>query len=137
MLSGEVSTIVRVTNSKKADQTMFEQYEYTADITTLQSLKNTLENPITYQVEALFIADKQPRKTATDPKSGVILNGAFFENAQVSTTQLGQPAVGVQFNDKGREIFCNITEANVNKQMAIFVGGEIKTNPVINEKICG
>ena len=43
----------------------------------------------------------------------------------------------INFDDKGKEIFCNITEVIVGKQLAIFVGWQLVTAPVIREKICG
>jgi preprotein translocase subunit SecD len=55
----------------------------------------------------------------------------------VSTSQLWQPVVVIQFDDTGKDIFCNLTEAIVGKPMAIFIGGQLVTAPVIREKICG
>lgn len=75
--------------------------------------------------------------TAKDPKTNEILNGAFFKFATVGTSQAGQAVAEINFNEKGKEIFCNLTEALVGQQMAIYVGGEQMTAPVINEKICG
>ncbi|USN56437.1 MAG: SecD/SecF family protein translocase subunit [Candidatus Peribacteria bacterium] len=135
--AGSGATLVKITDTKTTDQTLFEQYEYTTDEATANTLLDALTHPTIYTVEALFVADTQPWKAATDPQSGDILNGAFFEYAAVGSTQFGEPSVNITFNDAGKQIFCNITAANVNKQMAIFVGGELKTNPVINEKICG
>jgi protein-export membrane protein SecD len=39
------------------------------------------------------------------------------------------------FNDEGAKIFAELTKRLVGKQMAIFVGGEMLTNPTINEVI--
>jgi protein-export membrane protein SecD len=75
--------------------------------------------------------------TATDPVSNSILNGAFFKYAGVGQSQTGQPVAIINFDDKGKEIFCNLTEQIVGQPMAIFVGGELVTSPVIREKICG
>lgn len=74
---------------------------------------------------------------AKDSKTDAILNGAFFKYAKVEMSQTGKPVVAIQFDEQGKNIFCNITEQNVGQQMAIFVGGEIATNAVIREKICG
>ncbi len=43
----------------------------------------------------------------------------------------------INFNDEGKQVFCDITNENVGRQMAIFVGGKLMTNPVIRSKICG
>jgi protein-export membrane protein SecD len=135
--TGSGQTLVKVVDTKAADQALFEQYEYVTDQSTANLLLDTLKNPTIYTVELLFVADVQPWKVATDPQSGDILNGAYFEYAAVGSTQFGEPSVNITFNEAGKQIFCNITAANVNEQMAIFVGGDLKTNPVINEKICG
>lgn len=42
----------------------------------------------------------------------------------------------LNFDEQGKEIFCSITEKNLNKQMAIFIGGNLITSPVIQTKIC-
>ena len=75
--------------------------------------------------------------TAQDPKTKKILNGANFKFANVSQSPTGQPVAVINFDDGGKEVFCNITTAIVGKQLAIFVGGELVTAPVIREQICG
>jgi preprotein translocase subunit SecD len=74
-----------------------------------------------YTFEDIFVRDQSSWVTAKDPKTQEILNGAYFEFARISQSQLGKPAVAIQLNDKGKKIFCSITEYNVNQQMAIFV----------------
>jgi preprotein translocase subunit SecD len=59
---------------------------------------------------------------AKDPVTNDILNGAYFKYASVGQSQVGQPVATITFDDKGKEIFCNLTENIVGKQMAIFVG---------------
>jgi protein-export membrane protein SecD len=65
------------------------------------------------------------------------LNGAYFKYAQVGQSQTWQPIVSILFDDKGKDIFCNLTEQFIGKQMAIFVGWKLMTAPVIRDKICG
>jgi preprotein translocase subunit SecD len=89
-----------------------------------------------YNFEMLFVAAKPYWIIAKDPKTGEILNGAYFRYAAVERTQSGEPAVVINFDDKGSEIFCHITEQNVGKQNAIFIGGKLITAPVIRERIC-
>ncbi len=94
-------------------------------------------NPITYDIEDIRVQDTQSWVVAKDPKSNAILNGAFFKFANVAQSQTGNPVVSINFDDKGKDIFCNLTEANIGKQMAIFVGGQLMTAPTIQDKICG
>ncbi|UFX83273.1 protein translocase subunit SecD [Candidatus Absconditicoccus praedator] len=74
---------------------------------------------------------------ARDPESGQILNAAFFNYASVDSSETGRPVVLVRFNSEGGQIFCNLTNQHVGEQMAIFVGGQLRTAPVIRESICG
>lgn len=91
----------------------------------------------TYTVEELVINDIPGWILAKDPTSNEILNGAYFKFASVGQSQLGQPVATITFDEKGKEIFCNLTEKIVGKQMAIFVWWTMVTAPVIREKICG
>lgn len=90
-----------------------------------------------YDFEDVVIEFNPPWITAKDPKTNAILNGAYFKMAWVSQSQLGQPVVTIQFDDTGKEFFCNITEQIIGKPMAIFIWGQLVTSPVIREKICG
>lgn len=102
-----------------------------------QSLIDAMMNAEVYDIEDIRVQDTQTWITAKDPKTNDILNGAFFKFANVSQSQTGKPVVSINFDEKGKEIFCNITEAYIGKQMAIFVGGNLMTAPVIQDKICG
>ena len=90
-----------------------------------------------YDIEQIFVKESMSWRDAISPKSQKILNGAYFKYASVDQSQLGQPVVNITFNDEWKELFCDLTEANIKKQMAIFVGGKLVTNPTINSKICG
>lgn len=85
----------------------------------------------------VFISEKPSWVTAIDSKTKQVLNGAFFRSAGVSVGQTGKPVVTINFDETGKEIFCNLSTANVGKQMAIFVWGQLLTAPNINEPICG
>ena len=90
-----------------------------------------------YNIEDIVVDYRPARVPAIDPKTGNLLNGAFFKFAGVGSSQTGQPVATINFDEKGKEIFCNITEVIVGKQLAIFIWGELVTSPVIREKICG
>lgn len=64
------------------------------------------------------------------------LTGKELKRAQVDfDPQTNQPVVLLQFNDEGREMFKNITESNLGKQVAIFLDGDIISAPVVNDVI--
>lgn len=88
-----------------------------------------------YTIDEIFVQDRLSWKIAQG-NDGSPLNGAYFTLARPETTQLGQPSVGIEFNGKGSEIFCQITTNNVGKSMGIFIGGKPATIANINEKIC-
>ncbi len=90
-----------------------------------------------YTIEELVVRDTPTWQVAKDPVTNEILNGAYFKFASVGQSQLWQPVTTIQFDEKWKQIFCNLTEKIVWKQLAIFVGGEMVTAPVIREKICG
>lgn len=91
----------------------------------------------TYTIEELVISDAPWWVQAKDPLTNEALNGAYFKYASVWQSQIGQPVATITFDEKGKEIFCNLTEKIVGKQMAIFVWWKMVTAPVIREKICG
>jgi preprotein translocase subunit SecD len=88
-----------------------------------------------YAFEDVFVQDRETRVPATDGQK--ILNGAYFKYANTSTSEMGEPVVAINLDDTGKEIFCTITQNNINKPMAIFVGGNLLTAPNIQSKICG
>ncbi len=90
-----------------------------------------------YTIEELVVRDTPTWQVAKDPVTNEILNGAYFKFASVGQSQLWQPVTTIQFDEKWKQIFCNLTEKIVWKQLAIFVWGEMVTAPVIREKICG
>lgn len=84
----------------------------------------------------VFITERLTWMVAVDPSTKEILNGAFFSYASTSVGQTGKPVVTITFDDKWKQIFCNLTKVYAGKQMAIFVWWELLTAPTINEPIC-
>jgi preprotein translocase subunit SecD len=74
-------------------------------------------------------------------KSTPELTGATLVDAKVSfgggSSQLvsGYPSVSIEFNSEGAKLFGLVTEANVNKQLAIVLDGQIQSAPVIRTAI--
>ena len=64
------------------------------------------------------------------------LSGRDVAKAQLSFQQNTQaPIVLLSFNDKGKDLFGQITTENVGKPIAIFLDGELISSPVVNEPI--
>ncbi len=89
-----------------------------------------------YNVMGVFVQNKASWKQAIDD-NGNVLNGAYFRFANTTISQVGEPVVAISFDDKWKEIFCNLTEKNIGSPMAIFIWGQLLTSPVIQTKICG
>ena len=70
------------------------------------------------------------------------LTGRYLQRARLefagSQGQVGivnEPLVLVDFNDEGKQMFADITRANVGKQIAIFLDGALISSPVVREPI--
>ena len=66
------------------------------------------------------------------------LSGKQLQKATVDfqTGQgLNQIVVRLQFNNEGKDLFAKITEANIGKQIAIFLDGQILSAPVVQSAI--
>jgi len=64
------------------------------------------------------------------------LTGQQLDSAQVVFNgQTNLPEVSLKFNDEGEDLFKNITEKNVGKQVAIFLDGKIISAPVVQDVI--
>ncbi len=68
-----------------------------------------------------------------------ILTGGDLKRANLVFNQstAGQPVVGLEFNDEGSKVFEEVTGANIGKELAIFLDGELISNPIINQGIAG
>lgn len=75
--------------------------------------------------------------SAPDPWQDTGLTGEHFERADVTFDDFLRPIVSIQFNSEGAKLFEQITERNVGKPVAIFVGGNLISSPNVNEKISG
>lgn len=102
-----------------------------------QAITTALNNSLIINGQEIFVNKSPQWIVAVNPSTNEILNGAFFSYAAPGVNQFWKPVITINFNDKGREIFCNLTKEFTNQQMAIFVGGTLQTAPIINEPICG
>lgn len=86
---------------------------------------------IKYKYEAITYS------TIPDPWKETGLTGKNFVHADVQVDNLYQPYIQIQFDEEGAKLFEQITERNINKPVAIFVGGELISSPNVQEKIPG
>ena len=88
-----------------------------------------------YDIEEIFVQDRETRIPATDAQNNV-LNWAYFKFANPSSSEIWEPIVVINLDEKWKEIFCTVSQANIWKPMAIFVGWNLLTAPTIQTKIC-
>lgn len=103
--------IIKLTDKKEATETKAQQSYYT------------------YQ-EILFDVTPSPWKSTG-------LDGSQFKYSTITYDQFGMPQVNIEFTAEGAKLFEELTGRLVGQRMAIFVGGELITDPMVNEKIPG
>lgn len=64
-----------------------------------------------------------------------VLTGRQLKDARESTGPGGKPEVGIEFEPDGAQIFAEVTAANVNKRIAIYLDGQLISAPNVNEPI--
>ncbi len=63
------------------------------------------------------------------------LDEKYFVKSTVQFNQIWEPMIELVFNDEWKLIFWDLSTRLVGQEMAIFVWGELLTNPVVNEPI--
>lgn len=88
-----------------------------------------------------------PQKATVDENGQVTLNldsqfvsteltGKYLKKATLEfDTNTREPKVSLQFDDTGTKLFAQITKSNIGKMVAIYLDGELKSNPVVREEI--
>ncbi len=94
--------------------------------------------------EILFgnVIDEETKKVIRERvylmKKQALMTGEYLTDAGVSFDNLyNEPYVSMVFDSEGRKLFEQITEANVNKQLAIILDDNVYSAPRIKEKISG
>ncbi|HEY1662695.1 MAG TPA: protein translocase subunit SecD [Verrucomicrobiae bacterium] len=67
------------------------------------------------------------------PENG--LAGNIIKDAHVSRSNMGEPTIEFELTDDGAKKFADVTSANVGKQLAIVLDGQLYTAPRINTPI--
>jgi SecD/SecF fusion protein len=76
--------------------------------------------------------------TTPDPwKEEAAITGEHFQRADVALNEAYQPYVSITFTSEGGDLFETLTEANIDKRIAIFVGGNLVSAPNVQQKISG
>ncbi|MEN9921338.1 MAG: hypothetical protein RLZZ517_316 [Candidatus Parcubacteria bacterium] len=90
------------------------------------------------QLEAASSSPELLKKVAQSAYSTPVLTGGNLKRANLVFDQATRkPLVSLEFNDEGSKIFEQVTGNNIGKELAIFLDGELISNPVIQQKISG
>ncbi|MBU1684159.1 protein translocase subunit SecD [Patescibacteria group bacterium] len=93
-----------------------------------------------YKISHILIRtiNKQDILGATQDWQNTELSGKDLKRATVQfNPNDNSPEVGLEFNKQGSNLFEEITNNNINKQVAIFLDGYLISAPTVNEKITG
>lgn len=97
-------------------------------------LEFKLVKPEVSKMKSEELAKKTPAEIFQDTElTGRLLKSASLEFGNT----LNEPIVGIQFNSEGEALFAKITKENVGQILAIFLDGNLISQPVIREEIRG
>lgn len=66
------------------------------------------------------------------------LTGKYIKTARVEYDgRTSKPQIGIVFNDEGAKLFADITKANIGKNLAILLDGQVISAPTIQSEIIG
>ncbi len=63
------------------------------------------------------------------------LTGSTLKSAKIERNQFNMPHVAIEFNKEGADIFKKVTEANIERNLAIVLDGVVQSAPVIRTRI--
>ncbi len=97
--------------------------------------------PLNTQVYFQTVKDKVTNAEQKIPfllQSQILMTGEMVKNAQVRIGgSFNEPYVSLDLTGSGGRIFGRVTEKNVNKRLAIVLDDNVRSAPVIREKILG
>ena len=121
-----------------------------ADISATPSLEFKTERPDGSEKDALIKANDNARALIAQgqplPDDPLLredpyfvptgLTGRYLKRAQVQFSQQSiGPTISVEFNSEGAKLFSDLTTANVNKKIGIYLDNVLISAPVVNEAI--
>lgn len=124
----------RVTTAKRGDS--YQLIVELAGIKDLEEAVNQIGRVALLDFrEVRIIGEGDLQKTDFTPTG---LTGRFLKKSQIaSDPTTGQSLIMIDFDAEGARLFEQITKRNIGKPVAIFLDGELISNPTVQEAISG
>ena len=119
------------------------QWQESNDAELLKKLNLALQASLPKGTEIAFqsIENEQTQQESKNPillESPVLMTGDMVKDARVGYGgQFNDPMVSIDLTSDGSDTFADITEANVNRRLAIVLDGVVRSAPNITEPIFG
>jgi len=128
------------------DQAIFEDLKTDQISTTLvesqfgyhiiKKIEERLNDQGQIEVHAAHILFSKPNADLANTWEASGLSGRHISRAQLNFDQnTQQPLVLIEFNEEGKNLFGQITSANIGQQVAIFLDDGLISSPVVQEAI--
>lgn len=108
-----------------------------------RQLNLALQTRLPHGTEVFFekVIDPQTKRESKVPlllETSVLMTGEMVKNAQVRIGgTFNEPYVSLDLTGNGGRVFANITEKSVGRRLAIILDQNVRSAPVIREKILG
>lgn len=89
------------------------------------------------QQQAIDTIGKTALLEFKDPNGNTVLTGAYLQTASLGTDQFGRPAVNLEFNPEGTELFAQLTTRYVGQVSTITLDDQVIQRVNIREPIPG
>lgn len=90
------------------------------------------------QLELASTSPQEIQSLIASAYDNPVLTGGHLKRANLIFDPTSRrPLVGIEFNEEGNKIFEQVTGDNIGKELAIFLDGQIISNPIIQQKISG
>ncbi len=88
-----------------------------------------------YDLLELDLGDGKTETLLVEKESRLTGDMLVDATTEFSQQGFGQPYVSLELNDKGADIFSDITANSIGRRLAVVLDGEVNTAPVIRERI--
>ena len=131
------------------DQSMSQlELQKLVDATQKELGENATEDQLNYNLKSKLPAGREVLfESKTDPTNnetlktpyllivGERISGDLLDDARISSGEMGEPVVSVQFNPEGTRQFDELTKRNVGRRLAIVLDDEVRSAPVLQSHI--